>query len=72
MKTSAQSPSRQYWTAQDLANAMSLRLSAMPAFATAAGASGDNDNCYDAPPKRELRGRYLAQLRPVNLFHVHG
>jgi hypothetical protein len=72
MKRSAQSPSRQSWTAQDLANAMSVRLSALPAFSTAAGGPSDNDSRYDAPPKRELRGRYLAQLRSVNLFHVHG
>lgn len=71
MNISAQFPSLQHWNAQDLANVMTLRLSAMPAFTTTAGAPGNNDSRYDAPPKRELRGRYLAQIRPVTLFRVH-
>jgi hypothetical protein len=71
MKTSSPFPYGRYWTAQDLVNVMTLSLSSVPAFTTTAGAPGDNDNRYGVPPKRELHGRYLAQLRPVDLFHVH-
>lgn len=71
MKTSAQLPSRRHWTAHELTNAITPRLSAMPAFTTAAGGHGGNDSRYSTPLRRELRGRYLAQLKPLILFRVH-
>jgi hypothetical protein len=58
------------WTAQQLTDATSLRLSTLQPFVATAGTQGGNDNRL--PPKRELRGRYLVKLTPLILFRVQG
>lgn len=72
MKTSVQFPPCPHWTVQDLADAIPVRLSQMLVFTTAAGAGGENENHFNAQPKRELRGRYLARCTTLRLFRVQG
>lgn len=68
MKGSARITPHARWTAQDLADATSLRLPTLRTFTTAAGTRSCNDRLF--PPKRELRGRYLIKLTPLILFRV--
>ncbi|MGH8085098.1 MAG: hypothetical protein ACREPV_07460 [Lysobacter sp.] len=70
MKTSIQFPFRLQWTVQDLVDAIPLRLSEMAAFTTIAGAHGENDNRFDVPSRRELRGRHLPEQTGLPLFRV--
>ncbi|MGQ4659593.1 hypothetical protein [Lysobacter sp. F6437] len=72
MKISTQFPFDLHWTAQDLADAVPLRLSEMVEFATTAGKQGENDSRFDRPPRRELGGRYLHGWTGLSLFRVHG
>lgn len=71
MNTSTQFPFRLQWTAQDLVDAIPLRLSEMAAFTTIAGAPGENDSRFDRPSRRELRGRYVPERTGLSLFRVH-
>src|SRR3546814_9884142 len=68
MKISARTAAHARWTAQDLIDATSLRLSTLRTFATTPGAHGCND--IRPLPRRELRGRYLVKLTPLILFRV--
>lgn len=70
MNTSTQFPSRLHWTAQDLADAIPLRLSEVVAFMTTAGAPGENDSRVDLPSRRELHRRYVPEPKTF-LFRVY-
>ena len=71
MKPTAPTAARARWTAQDLADACSHRLSTLRIFATAPDVPGCNDDDARPPPSGGLRGRYLPGPAPMALFRVH-
>ncbi len=72
MKTGTPFPSRLRWTAQNLVDAIPLRLSQAIDFVAAAGARGENDSRFDSPSRRKLRGCYLPGRTSLPLFRVGG
>lgn len=72
MKITEESPTTPHWTAQDLADAASLRTPGLRRYVTIAGIPGSNDAHYHAMERRGLRGHYLVHSSPPVLFRVHG
>src|SRR3546814_12674962 len=68
MKIAARTAAHARWTAPDLIDTTSLRLSTLRTSATTPGAHRCND--IRPLPMRDLRGRYLVKLTPLILLRV--
>lgn len=70
MNTSSTFPFALHWTAQELADAVPLRLFEL--FAFDAGADGaDLDRCANQLPRRRRRGGYLRPTELPAFIRVH-
>ena len=72
MKSPTQSPNCLHCNVEGPINPFPNRLPYLVGYATNAGAPGINDNDFDRPARRELRGRYSPAAMSLPLFRVHG